>query len=245
MHGRPEGAVQSEAMGRRVRALLVAFALGVGCAPQTIDLLSPPAAAGQGGSGGASVGGTRAGSPPSSAGMGGRTTTGGAGGSAARGGTGLVGGGTGNATGDSGVGGGASTGCELDSDCPASSPNCVAIAGTGVYHCVECVQHADCGVGERCNFLTNECAPACTTFEQCPFTLPFCERGVCIQCQSDSHCGANVCVFGHCEECRSTLDCPPSAPVCGESYTCRPCDGMFQCGQYRYCDLTTGRCEPF
>jgi hypothetical protein len=135
--------------------------------------------------------------------------------------------------------------CTTDLECAPSRPHCAPIFGTSRSHCVECVEHTNCGPLERCNFLTNQCAPACTTFDQCPGELPFCERGVCIQCQTDSHCGPNVCVFGHCEECRSTLDCPPSAPVCNEAFVCRPCDGMFQCGQYRYCDLSTGRCEPF
>jgi hypothetical protein len=235
-------------MARPLRALLALVALGVGCATQTIDLL--PGGADQGGSSGAPTGGTRAGSP-SSSGAGGRGATGGVGGAAARGGTGFVGGGTGNvstggASGEGGESGAASVDCVMDLDCPASRPHCVALTGTARYHCVECVAHANCELGDRCNFLTNECALACTTFDDCPSpSLPFCERGVCIQCLTDSHCGPNVCVFGHCEECRSTLDCPPSAPVCGEAYTCRPCTGMFQCGQYRYCDLTTGRCELF
>jgi hypothetical protein len=236
-------------VARPLRAVLALLALGVGCGTQTIDLLSPPGGPGQSGSSGAPTGGTRAGSPNSS-GAGGSGATGG--GSAARGGTGFVTGGTGNvasggASGEGGdnQGGASSVDCVMDDDCPASRQHCVAITGTQRFHCVECIAHANCELGERCNFLTNQCAPACTTFEQCPLTLPFCERGVCIQCQTDSHCGAHVCVFGHCEECRSTLDCPPSAPVCGEIYTCRPCTGMFQCGQYRYCDLTTGRCEPF
>jgi hypothetical protein len=237
-------------MARPLRALFVVVALGAGCATQTIDLLAPPEGGAQGGSSGAPTGGTRAGSPPS-AGTGGRGAAGGAGPAAGRGGTGFLGGGTGN-LGNSGEGGegggdGQPVDCMSDVDCPASQPHCTPIVNTPRFHCVECVAHANCNLGERCNFLTNECAPACTTFEDCPTMpyLPFCERGVCVQCQTDSHCGPNVCVFGHCEECRSTLDCPPSAPVCGESFTCRPCTGMFQCGQYRYCDLTTGRCEPF
>jgi hypothetical protein len=238
-------------MARPLRALLTLVALGAGCATQTIDLLSPPDGAG-GGSSGAPTAGTLAGSAGSS-GAGGRAT-GGSTGVSGRGGTGLDGGGSGNIGsgavsgegGDDGQGGASSVACVMDLDCPTGRPHCVAITGTQRFHCVECVAHASCELGERCNFLTNACAPACTTFDDCPpSTLPFCERGVCVQCQTDSHCGPNVCVFGHCEECRSTLDCPPSAPVCGESFTCRPCTGMFQCGQYRYCDLTTGRCEPF
>lgn len=241
--------VQSSLMARAFRAPFVLLALGAGCATQTIDLLAPPDG-GAGGSGGAT--GARAGAAGKS-GAGGRSASGGTGAAAGRGGTGFTGG-TGNVAsggtsfdgGAGGEGGSGSVDCEVDLDCPASRPHCAAIVGTGRFHCVECVAHANCELGERCNFLTNECAPACTTFDDCPpFSLPFCERGVCVQCQSDSHCGPNVCVFGHCEECRSTLDCPSSAPVCGETYTCRPCTGMFQCGQYRYCDLTTGRCEPF
>jgi hypothetical protein len=176
--------------------------------------------------------------------------------SAGRGGTGVVTGGTGNvgmgaASGEGGEGGdgnlgGGSISCTTNADCPMSEPYCLPIMGTPRSHCRECVQQSDCGLGERCNFLTNECAPACTTFEQCPFTLPFCERGVCIQCQQDSHCGPNFCVFGHCEACSSTFDCPPSAPYCEpDTYTCRPCTGMYQCGTGRYCVLTTGRCEFF
>jgi hypothetical protein len=224
--------VESVRMARPLRALLALVALGGGCATQTIDLLPSAGAAGRSGSNG----GTRGGTPSSAGGR----TTGGIGGSAARGGTGIIGGGAGGEGGD-----GAPSGCMTDLDCTDSRPHCAEILGTSQSHCVECVAHTNCPPGERCNFLTNQCAPACTTFDQCPWALPFCERGVCIQCQTDSHCGPNVCVFGHCEECRSTLDCPPSAPVCNESFVCRPCTGMFQCGQYRYCDLVTGRCEAF
>lgn len=239
-------------MARPLRALLAFVALGAGCASQTIDLLAPPEGAGQGGSSGAPVAGTHAGTPPITSGAGGRGSTGGAGAAAGRGGTGFGAGGTGNfgtgggEGGDQSQGGAASTSCTMNGDCPMSEPYCLPIMGTPRSHCRECVQHVDCGIGQRCNFLTNECARACTTFDDCLQGAPFCERGVCIQCQVDSHCGPNVCVFGHCEACRSTLDCPPSAPYCEpDSYTCRPCTGMYQCGNGRYCDLTTGRCEFF
>jgi hypothetical protein len=232
---------------RALRAPFVLLALGAGCATQTIDLLAPASGGAPGGSSGAA--GSLAGTPPINAG--GAAANGGKGGQAGAGKSGLSGGrggATGGATGEAGgdgQGGAGTADCDMDVDCPTSKPHCVEIFGTARLHCVECVAHENCKFGERCNFLINECAPACTTFEDCPFTLPFCERGVCIQCVQDSHCGPNVCVFGRCEECRSTIDCPPSAPVCGESYVCRPCTGMFQCGQYRYCDLATGRCEPF
>lgn len=240
-------------MARSLRAPFVLVALGVGCATQTIDLLSPPEGASQGGSSGAPTGGTHAGSPSTMSGAGGRGATGGVGGAAGRGGSSFFTGGTGNfgtgaASGEGGEnqGGASSTSCETNVDCPLSEPYCRPIMGTNRSHCRECVQQSDCSLGQRCDFLTNECAPACTTFEQCPFSLPFCERGVCIQCVQDSHCGPNFCVFGHCEACRSTFDCPPSAPYCEpDSYTCRPCTGMYQCGNGRYCELTTGRCESF
>jgi hypothetical protein len=215
-------------MARPLRALFALVALAGGCATQTIDLL-PAAGGGRSGSSGASAGGT-----PSTGGRG----------SGGLGGASFSAGGTGNEGGEGGEGAGAGE-CTTDLDCTASRPHCAEIGGASLTRCVECVAHSNCDAGERCNFLTNQCAPACTTFDQCPIRLPFCERGVCIQCQTDSHCGPNVCVFGQCEECRSTLDCPQSAPVCGEAFECRPCTGMFQCGQYRYCDLSTGRCEAF
>jgi hypothetical protein len=224
------------------------LALAVGCATQTFDLLGPGSGGSPGGSSGAS-GSVSGGSSATSAG--GRGATGGTGGATA-GKAGFFGGGGDGARGgmigdggDDGQGGAAANDCVMDLDCPTSKPHCAENAWTQQLHCVECIAHENCKFGQRCNFLINECAPACTTFEDCPFTLPFCERGVCIQCVQDSHCGPNVCVFGRCEECRSTFECPPSAPVCGESFTCRPCTGMFQCGQYRYCDLATGRCEAF
>jgi hypothetical protein len=233
-------------VSRLLRAPFLLVALGVGCATQTIDLLAPAGGGGASGSSAAAAGTLAGTSPTGGRGLG---ATGGQGGFSGK--SPFGGGGNGGSSGalgdggDDGQGGSATTGCTMDLDCPMTKPHCVEIVGTTLFHCVECIDHANCDFGERCNFLIKECAPACATFEDCPFTLPFCERGVCIQCVEDSHCGPNVCVFGRCEQCRSMVDCPPSAPVCGESFVCRPCTGMFQCGQYRYCDLATGRCEPF
>jgi hypothetical protein len=251
MHAGGPGTVQSKQMARPVRALLALVALGVGCASQTIDLLAPADSASQGGGSGSATAGTQAGSSPNG-GAGGRSTTG-VGGASGRGGSGFVVGGTGNVGtggggGESGenLGGASSTSCTMNIDCPMNEPYCLPIQGTARSHCRECVQHIDCAIGQRCNFLTNECAPSCTTFDDCPSSAPFCERGVCIQCVQDSHCVQTRCVFGHCEECRSNFDCAPSAPYCNpDSYTCRPCTGMYQCGNGRYCVLTTGRCEFF
>jgi len=235
------------------------MALAAGCAGETFDLLRPTGggagtagagagtagAAGRGGATNAGTGGSKGGS----GGTAGRTSTGGTGG---RGGTGAIGnGGTGLTSGDGGesgenAGGAGPTDCITHADCTPSLPYCMPDRNSSANHCVACVQGADCGVGEGCNFLTNACAPVCFTWEQCPMHLPFCdgELGVCVECVVDSQCGSDVCEFGECVECRSAFDCPLDAPVCDTASRCVPCTGMFQCGQYRYCDISTGRCEP-
>jgi len=263
----PDGAtvtrqLDSPRMLRPSRALLVAMALAAGCAGETFDLLRPAGGGGMAGSGagiagaagrgGATTGGTGGskGGTGATAGRGGATS----GGTGGRGGTGAFGnGGTGLTSGDGGesgenAGGAGSTDCMTNFDCTASTPYCVPIRNSNVNanHCVACVSGADCGAGENCNFLTNACAPVCFTWEQCPLHLPFCEGelGVCVECTGDSHCGNDVCLYGQCVQCRSAFDCPLDAPVCDTASRCVPCTGMFQCGQYRYCDISTGRCEP-
>jgi len=251
--------LDSARMLRPSRALLVAMALAAGCAGETFDLLRPSGGgsagsgagfAGAAGRGGATTGGS-GGSKGGTGGTAGRSVTGGAGG---RGGTGSPGTGgsglTSGAGGDAGdgAGGAVPTDCMSNFDCTTSAPYCVPIRNSNVNanHCVECVQGADCGAGEGCNFLTSACAPVCFTWEQCPAHLPFCESdlGVCVECVVDSQCGSDVCLYGQCVECRSAFDCPLDAPVCDTASRCVPCTGMFQCGQFRYCDIPTGRCEP-
>lgn len=231
------------------------MALAAGCAGETFDLLRPDGSgavgAGAAGRGGGTTGGS-GGSKGGTGGTAGRPASGGSGGS--KGGTGAVGtGGTGLTSGDGGesgenAGGAGPTDCESNFDCTMSAPYCVPIRNSNVNanHCVACLSAEDCGQGENCNILTNACAPACFTWEHCPLHLPFCDDDllVCIECVVDSQCGDDVCLYGQCVQCRSAFDCPLDAPVCDTASECVPCTGMFQCGQYRYCDIPTGRCEP-
>ncbi len=133
-----------------------------------------------------------------------------------------TGGETGGDTGDTGETGGDDVGgqvpCNVDADCPSSTPICQPPK------CVEC-----------------------TLDMHCPAARPFCSvtTNVCLECQSDDDCDPGAtCDNGNCED----GNCEPGETVCSGSLlkTCNgtglgwdlnPCEsGACEDGECKFCD---------
>jgi hypothetical protein len=87
--------------------------------------------------------------------------------------------------------------CTVDSDCPASAPECSA-AGM----CVRCTSSSDCQPDAgtpACNTMTGACVQ-CTLTADCAGNalLPYCDMSanVCVRCLSNVDCGfESICLI--------------------------------------------------
>lgn len=108
--------------------------------------------------------------------------------------------------------------CELQpSDCPDNRPF-VDIVGCV---CVGCTSSADCESDEVCTPL-NRClyegSGPCSSQADCQASGTFCQAGRCVDCISQSDCGAGLfCVRGACKPCTC-----PEGEICSASGVCIP-----------------------
>ncbi len=156
---------------------------------------------------------------------------GGVGGSGGMGGSGArdasLDGGSGGMSGDASVDSGdaadasdSGDASEVDaSACAAGCTGNTSYCDPGTDLCVQCLEHSDCGDGERCSA----------------------ERE-CVECEQEAHCTERECV-----ECEQEAHCTElDAPYCDlSSHTCEPCLADAVCERFeetRECDEISGAC---
>jgi formylglycine-generating enzyme required for sulfatase activity len=171
-------------------------------------------------------------------------------------------------------------GCRSARDCPIEKPECLdgtcrktcesdADCGGGrcdldAKVCIDCFDSADCALGKLC--IDQTCTEGCERDRDCPMELPKCDpdkgdNGTCVQCLTNSHCGANQkcsaenecrdsctsnaqCTFGVCDvpneicvDCLDKMHCP-----LGEICDAKQC--VIGCEEDRDCPTLTPSCDP-
>ena len=142
------------------------------------------------------------------------------------------GGGTGGEMGGEMGGGGPGGGGEGPSRCATDSDCGVTDCPEGSVDCV-C---RDFGGGASC-------VPACSTGDECPTDLPFCEGGVCSDTEepvvSETSCSGDTdCTMDDCPMWSVTCVCHPAGRVCVPG-----CTSASECPGDT-CDMSTGTCPP-
>ncbi|MBN2493039.1 MAG: hypothetical protein JXR96_00505 [Deltaproteobacteria bacterium] len=121
-----------------------------------------------------------------------------------------------------------------------------------------CDRDVDCAEGEVCNTALNRCERACTPETQeavCGFGL-VCdeERGLCVECYLDEHCGIGLRCnpeTHYCEgenTCRTDRDCPFGEVCNPQTHQCTVepagCLSHDDCPEGTLCDVPSGECIP-
>ena len=114
--------------------------------------------------------------------------------------------------------------CAGPSDCMGALGQCEFNEG----YCVECLEDAQCPMGNR---------PACDT-----------ASGACVRCTEDSDCPMPMrrcsAATQECVECLGDADCPePNRPACVlERHACDQCTNDAHCPSGMLCDFERARC---
>src|SRR5580693_777642 len=90
---------------------------------------------------------------------------------------------------------------------------------------------------------------ACTSDTMCAEPTPYCDTQIdqCVECLSDTNCGANrTCntTTHACVQCGSDSQCGGQTPYCSPAGECVQCTADGNCGSDDVCNQTSFMCVP-